>query len=122
MKICLSLKEVADSLSLSPATVQKLVREKSFLNRGYYRAAEWDGSHTRSGSGLTLVRFLTFCRRRIRALQGGKFPKASGPLREPFASWRRSSRHRCGSDRDDTQTHRCKTNLENVSVPDGWWC
>ncbi|MFM2464547.1 AlpA family phage regulatory protein [Paraburkholderia sp. RL17-368-BIF-A] len=30
MKICLSLKEVADSLSLSPATVQKLVREKSF--------------------------------------------------------------------------------------------
>ncbi|MGC2962572.1 helix-turn-helix transcriptional regulator [Paraburkholderia graminis] len=30
MKICLSLKEVAEALSLSPATVQKLVREKSF--------------------------------------------------------------------------------------------
>jgi prophage regulatory protein len=30
MKICLSLKEVADALSLSPTTVQKLVREKSF--------------------------------------------------------------------------------------------
>ncbi|MGU7816518.1 helix-turn-helix transcriptional regulator [Burkholderia sp. AW49-1] len=30
MKICFSLKEVAEALSLSPATVQKLVREKSF--------------------------------------------------------------------------------------------
>ncbi|WP_321804142.1 helix-turn-helix transcriptional regulator [Burkholderia sp. BCC1993] len=30
MKICFSLKEVAVALSLSPATVQKLVREKSF--------------------------------------------------------------------------------------------
>ena len=30
MKICFSLKEVADALSLSPATVQKLVREKNF--------------------------------------------------------------------------------------------
>ncbi|WP_081076467.1 MULTISPECIES: helix-turn-helix transcriptional regulator [Burkholderia] len=30
MKICFSLKEVAVALSLSPATVQKLVREKAF--------------------------------------------------------------------------------------------
>ncbi|RQZ18846.1 AlpA family phage regulatory protein [Burkholderia sp. Bp9031] len=30
MKICISLKEVAQALSLSPATVQKLVREKTF--------------------------------------------------------------------------------------------
>ncbi|WP_174946236.1 helix-turn-helix transcriptional regulator [Burkholderia lata] len=30
MKICFSLKEVAEALSLSPATVQKLVREKTF--------------------------------------------------------------------------------------------
>jgi len=30
MKICFSLKEVAEALSLSPTTVQKLVREKSF--------------------------------------------------------------------------------------------
>ncbi|MGR3908364.1 AlpA family phage regulatory protein [Burkholderia sp. SR8] len=30
MKICFSLKEVAEALSLSPATVQKLVRDKSF--------------------------------------------------------------------------------------------
>ncbi|WP_368367472.1 helix-turn-helix transcriptional regulator [Paraburkholderia youngii] len=30
MKICLSLKEVAEALSLSPTTVQQLVREKTF--------------------------------------------------------------------------------------------
>ncbi|KAA1004844.1 AlpA family phage regulatory protein [Paraburkholderia panacisoli] len=30
MKICFSLKEVAEALSLSPTTVQKLVREKAF--------------------------------------------------------------------------------------------
>nr|WP_083266146.1 AlpA family phage regulatory protein [Burkholderia lata] len=30
MKICLSLKEVAQALSLSPSTVQQLVREKVF--------------------------------------------------------------------------------------------
>ena len=30
MKICFSLKEVAAALSLSPTTVQKLVREKTF--------------------------------------------------------------------------------------------
>lgn len=30
MKICLSLKEVALALSLSPTTVQQLVREKTF--------------------------------------------------------------------------------------------
>lgn len=30
MKICLSLKEVAQALSLSPSTVQQLVREKAF--------------------------------------------------------------------------------------------
>ncbi|WP_080430751.1 helix-turn-helix transcriptional regulator [Burkholderia ubonensis] len=30
LKICFSLKEVAEALSLSPATVQKLVREKTF--------------------------------------------------------------------------------------------
>jgi prophage regulatory protein len=30
MKICFSLKEVAEALSLSPTTVQKLVREKTF--------------------------------------------------------------------------------------------
>ncbi|MDF3084924.1 helix-turn-helix transcriptional regulator [Burkholderia sola] len=30
MKICFSLREVAEALSLSPATVQKLVREKTF--------------------------------------------------------------------------------------------
>ncbi|MBC8750892.1 MULTISPECIES: helix-turn-helix transcriptional regulator [Paraburkholderia] len=30
MKICLSLKEVAQALSLSPSTVQQLVREKTF--------------------------------------------------------------------------------------------
>ncbi|NKJ48976.1 transcriptional regulator [Burkholderia sp. SG-MS1] len=30
MKICLSLKEVAQALSLSPSTVQHLVREKTF--------------------------------------------------------------------------------------------
>ncbi|WP_322086936.1 helix-turn-helix transcriptional regulator [Burkholderia sp. BCC1999] len=30
MKIYFSLKEVAEALSLSPATVQKLVREKTF--------------------------------------------------------------------------------------------
>jgi prophage regulatory protein len=30
MKICFSPKEVAEALSLSPTTVQKLVREKSF--------------------------------------------------------------------------------------------
>lgn len=30
MKICLSLKEVAQALSLSPTTVQQLVRQKTF--------------------------------------------------------------------------------------------
>jgi prophage regulatory protein len=30
MKICFSLKEVAEALSLSPTTVQKMVREKTF--------------------------------------------------------------------------------------------
>jgi prophage regulatory protein len=30
MKICLSLKEVAQALSLSPSTVQQLVRDKTF--------------------------------------------------------------------------------------------